>query len=66
MENFDQERHEDYKKYEMKKELQREEKLRKLNEIDRQKAREEYIKKQEEQAKNNGIHHPVSSFCSYH
>ena len=59
MENFDQERHEEFKKYEMNKELQREEKLKKLNEIDRQKAREEYIKQQEEMAKNNGMHHPV-------
>ena len=51
----------------MKKELQREEKLKKLNEIERQKARDEYIKKQQEQAKNNGMHHPVSTrvCCMY-
>ena len=44
----------------MKKEMQREEKMKKLNELDRQKAKEEYLKQQQELAKKSVVHHPVS------
>ena len=61
MENYDEKRHEEFKKYEMQKQMRREEKLRKLNELDRAKAEEAYKKHQEEVVKNNGMHHPVST-----
>uniref|UniRef100_H2YER2 NUCB1-like N-terminal domain-containing protein n=1 Tax=Ciona savignyi TaxID=51511 RepID=H2YER2_CIOSA len=61
LENYDRDRHEEFKKFEMRKEMQREEKLKKLDEQERIKAQEEYRKQQEEQAQKSKIHHPVSS-----
>jgi len=46
----------------MEKELRREEKMQKLDEQEREKARQEYIRQQQEQAKNNTMHHPVRNF----
>ena len=42
--------------------MQREEKMKKLNELDRQKAKEEYLKQQAENAKKSVVHHPVSDY----
>uniref|UniRef100_H2YER1 NUCB1-like N-terminal domain-containing protein n=1 Tax=Ciona savignyi TaxID=51511 RepID=H2YER1_CIOSA len=60
LENYDRDRHEEFKKFEMRKEMQREEKLKKLDEQERIKAQEEYRKQQEEQAQKSKIHHPGS------
>nr|CAB3264478.1 nucleobindin-2 [Phallusia mammillata] len=60
LENYDQERHEEFKKYEMEKEARREAKMQKLDEQDRQKAREEYIQHQKELAEKAQMHHPGS------
>lgn len=65
MENFDKDRHEEFKKYEMEKELRREAKMQKLNEQDRKKAQEEYLQQQQDElAKKASMHHPVC--CCFH
>ncbi|CAK8685596.1 unnamed protein product [Clavelina lepadiformis] len=60
LENFDKNRHEEFKNYEMKKELLREEKMQMLDEREREKAEKEFLEKRKQLAENSQMHHPGS------
>lgn len=60
LENFDKERHEDFKKYEMTKEHERREHLKTLDEEARKKEEEHYEEMKKKHADHPKINHPVS------
>lgn len=60
LENFDKDRHEEFKKYEMMKELDRREHLKKLDEETRKKEEEQYEEMKKKHADHPKINHPVS------
>uniref|UniRef100_A0A3B3ZM52 EF-hand domain-containing protein n=1 Tax=Periophthalmus magnuspinnatus TaxID=409849 RepID=A0A3B3ZM52_9GOBI len=60
LENYDKERHEEFKKYEMMKEHERREHLKTLNEEDRKKEEEHYEEMKKKHADHPKVNHPGS------
>ncbi|KAG7271136.1 hypothetical protein CRUP_017759 [Coryphaenoides rupestris] len=60
LENFDKERHEEFKRYEMMKEHDRQEHLKTLNEDERQKEEEHYDEMKKKHADHPKVNHPGS------
>ncbi|XP_039257112.2 nucleobindin-2-like isoform X1 [Styela clava] len=60
LENFDEERHKDFKRYEMNKALRRQEKLRQMSEEDRKKAEREYQEMRKKHEDHPDMNHPGS------
>lgn len=60
LENYDKERHEDFKKYEMTKEHDRQEHLKTLDEEERRKEEEHYEEMKKKHADHPKVNHPVS------
>ena len=59
LENFDKERHEEFKKYEMLKEHDRQEHLKTLDEEERKKEEEHYDEMKKKHADHPKVNHPV-------
>lgn len=59
MEDYDAKRHESFKKYEMEKAVEREEKFNNMNEYERNQAAEDERKRRERHNKHDNIPHPV-------
>lgn len=60
LENFDKERHEEFKRYEMMKEHERREHLKTLDEEGRKKEEEHYEEMKKKHADHPKVNHPVS------
>jgi len=60
LDTHDQEREDEFKKMEMEQEMRRKEKLKKLNEADKKKAEEEYMKQMQENVEKHKTNHPGS------
>lgn len=60
LENFDKERHDEFKKYEMLKEHERRERLKGMSEEDRKKAEQHYEEMKKKHANHPKVNHPVS------
>ncbi|KAM9375407.1 nucleobindin-2-like [Pholidichthys leucotaenia] len=60
LENFDKDRHDEFKKYEMMKEHQRREHLRKMNEEDRKREEQRYEEMKKKHADHPKVNHPGS------
>lgn len=60
LENYDKERHEEFKKYEMTKEHDRQEHLKTLDEDERKKEEEHYEEMKKKHADHPKVNHPVS------
>lgn len=60
LENYDKERHDEFKKYEMMKEHDRREHLKTLDEDERKKEEEHYEEMRKKHADHPKVNHPVS------
>merc|ERR1712096_36449 len=60
LEQYDDEREEEFKNMEMDNQLKREEKMQKLDQQERKRAEEEYLAQQRENAKKHKTNHPGS------
>lgn len=65
LENYDKERHDEFKRYEMMKEHDRREHLKTLNEDERKKEEEHYEEMKKKHADHPKVNHPVS-LCQGH
>lgn len=59
MENFDKDRHDEFKRYEMMKEHERRERLKAMNEEDRKKEEQHYEEMKKKHAEHPKVNHPV-------
>lgn len=60
LENYDEKRHSEFKHYEMNKEMRRQEKLRQMDNADREKAEKEYLEMRKKHEDHPDMNHPGS------
>lgn len=60
LENYDKDRHDEFKRYEMMKEHERRERLKNMNEEDRTKEEQHYEEMKKKHADHPKVNHPVS------
>lgn len=60
LENYDEKRHKDFKNYEMNKEIRRQEKLKQMDQANREKAEKEYLEMRKKHEDHPAMNHPGS------